>query len=313
MCCCPSSTTATTRFGVDDGSSGTIYTRTGRPFFSDPHLTETLLARVRAASLPLFDDLDTDWLLLDCELLPWSAKAGALIKGQYAAVGAAARAALPSALSALDAGIGRGLDLTELRDRMAARAANADAFTAAYRRYCWPVDGLNGIQLVPFMVLASEGASHAARDHGWHLQLCDRLVAADPELLRATGRRVVDLGDETSVKQATDWWLELTGTGGEGMVIKPHHGLRHRARGKLVQPGIKCRGREYLRIIYGPDYTEPHHLEHLRDRGLSRKRSLALREHGLGLAALDSVAASEPLWRMHELVFAVLALDDPRL
>jgi polynucleotide kinase-phosphatase len=314
---CRDAATAARRFGVDDGSSGTVYTRTGRPFFSDRELAEALLARVRAAANPLFEELGTDWLLLDCELLPWSAKAGALIKGQYAAVGAAARAALPSALSALDAGIDRGLELGELRTRMAARAANAEAFTEAYRRYCWPVDGLDGIQLAPFMVLASEGASHATRDHGWHLECCDRLVAADPGLFRGTGRRAVDLGDEASVKEATDWWLELTGTGGEGMVIKPYDGLLHRAKGKLAQPGIKCRGREYLRIIYGPDYTEPHHLERLRDRGLNRKRGLALREHGLGLAALDAVAASEPLWRIHELVFAVLALEseptDPRL
>jgi polynucleotide kinase-phosphatase len=314
---CRDAATAARRFGVDDGSSGTVYTRTGRPFFSDRELAEALLARVRAAANPLFEELGTDWLLLDCELLPWSAKAGALIKGQYAAVGAAARAALPSALSALDAGIDRGLELGELRTRMAARAANAEAFTEAYRRYCWPVDGLDGIQLAPFMVLASEGASHATRDHGWHLERCDRLVAADPGLFRATSRRVVDLGDEASVKEATDWWLELTGTGGEGMVIKPYDGLLHRAKGKLAQPGIKCRGREYLRIIYGPDYTEPRHLERLRDRGLNRKRGLALREHGLGLAALDAVAAGEPLWRIHELVFAVLALESepagPRL
>ncbi|SDY42297.1 polynucleotide 3'-phosphatase /polynucleotide 5'-hydroxyl-kinase /polynucleotide 2',3'-cyclic phosphate phosphodiesterase [Micromonospora pattaloongensis] len=314
---CRDAASAAGRFGVDDGSSGTVYTRTGRPFFTDAELTEALLARVRAAADPLFDELATDWLLLDCELLPWSAKAGALIKGQYAAVGAAARAALPTALSALDAGIGRGLDLSELRARTAARAANAGAFTEAYRRYCWPIDGLDGIQLAPFMILASEGASHTARDHGWHLALCDRLVAADPDLLRRTDRRIVDLGDETAIKEATEWWLELTGAGGEGMVIKPYNGLQHRAKGKPVQPGIKCRGREYLRIIYGPDYTEPRHLERLRDRGLQRKRGLALREHGLGLAALDAVAAGEPLWRVHELVFAVLALEseptDPRL
>ncbi|NJC70629.1 polynucleotide kinase-phosphatase [Planosporangium thailandense] len=314
---CRDAATAARRFGVDDASSGAVYTRTGRPFFADPALTETLLARVRAAATPAFGELDTDWLLLDCELLPWSAKATSLIKGQYAAVGAAARAALPAALRALDAGLDRGLDLAALRDRTAARATNADAFTDAYRRYCWPVDGLDGIQLAPFMALASEGASHAARDHGWHLEHCDRLVAGDPDLFRRTERRTVDLSDEASVEAATAWWRELTGAGGEGIVIKPCDGLLHRANGKLVQPGIKCRGREYLRIIYGPDYTEPRHLDRLRDRGLHRKRNLALREHGLGLAALDAVAAGAPLWRVHELVFAVLALEseptDPRL
>lgn len=314
---CRDRATAQARFGVPDGSSGAVYTRTGRPFLGTPELTEALLARVRAAAEPLFDELNSGWLLLDCELLPWSAKAGALIRSQYASVGAAARAAMPAATRALDAGLKRGLDIQELRDRTWARSHNAEDFVTAYRQYCWPVEGLEGVQLAPFMVLASEGASHAGRDHGWHLAACDALVASDPSTFRATGRCIVDLADAAAEAAATDWWLERTGAGGEGMVIKPYDGLLYRAKGKLVQPGIKCRGREYLRIIYGPDYTRPEHLERLRDRGLNRKRNLALREHGLGLAALDAVAAGEPLWRVHELVFAVLALEseptDPRL
>src|ERR1035437_10243714 len=76
-------------------------------------------------------------------------------------------------------------------------------------------------------------------------------------------------------------------------------------------------GREYLRIIYGPDYTDPAQLARLRQRAVGHKRSLALREYALGLEALDRVARGEPLWRVHECVFAVLALEsepvDPRL
>jgi protein phosphatase len=98
-------------------------------------------------------------------------------------------------------------------------------------------------------------------------------------------------------------------------VVKPAANL---TRGDgLVQPGLKVRGREYLRIIYGPDYTEPEHLDRLRQRAVGHKRSLALREYALGLEALDRVARGEPLWRIHECVFAVLALEsepvDPRL
>ncbi len=109
---------------------------------------------------------------------------------------------------------------------------------------------------------------------------------------------------------------ELTAAGGEGMVVKPAANLTRGPKG-LVQPGLKVRGREYLRLIYGPDYTEPANLTRLRQRALSHKRSLALREYALGLEALDRVAAGEPLWRVHECVFAVLALEsepvDPRL
>jgi protein phosphatase len=115
---------------------------------------------------------------------------------------------------------------------------------------------------------------------------------------------------------ATDWWLDLTAAGGEGMVVKPAANLV-RGRKGLSQPGLKVRGREYLRIIYGPDYTEPANLDRLRSRALGHKRSLALREYALGLEALDRLAAAEPLWRVHQCVFAVLALEsepvDPRL
>ncbi|MEV4712242.1 polynucleotide kinase-phosphatase [Micromonospora sp. NPDC049374] len=298
---------------------GVVYTRTGRPFFDDPLGTE-LLNRVRAAvtNAGLWDELATDWLLLDCELLPWSAKAAGLIRGQYAGVGAAGRAGLPVAVAMLDAALGRGLDVAELRDRTARRRDDVSAYTAAYRAYVGPTDGLRGVRLAPFAVLAGAKASYRDRDHGWHLALADRLCAVDPDFFTPTRRQVVELSDSDAVREATDWWLALTGAGGEGMVVKPYAGPAARSgRGTLLQPGIKCRGREYLRIIYGPEYTEAGQLAVLRRRSLGRKRGLALREHALGLAALDALVDGAPLWRRHELVFAILACEsepvDPRL
>jgi protein phosphatase len=150
----------------------------------------------------------------------------------------------------------------------------------------------------------------------WHLGVADRLVAADSELVAPTQHVFVNTTDPVSVGAATDWWSELTSVGGEGMVVQPAANLS-RGRKGLVQPGLKVRGPEYLRITYGPDYTEPANLERLRPRGLGHKRSLALREYALGLEALDRVARGEPLWRVHQCVFAVLALEsepvDPRL
>ncbi|MGK4583287.1 polynucleotide kinase-phosphatase [Kitasatospora sp. HPMI-4] len=311
------------RFGVE--GPGAIWTRTGRAFLSDEELTGAVLDRVRTAAerAGLFEELASDWLLLDAELMPWSLKAAELLRRQYAAVGAAAGAALPQALAALEQGAARGLALDELTDRQRRRAADAEAFIAAYRRYCWPTEGLSGIRLAPFQVLAAEGANLAVRPHDRHLDWIDRLVAADdPQepILHRTGRLVVDTADEESIAAGTAWWEQLTAAGGEGMVVKPLASLvRSEAGGGgpggLVQPGIKVRGREYLRIIYGPDYTR--HLDQLRQRSLGHKRSLALREYALGLEALDRLAAGEPLWRVHEAVFAVLALEsepvDPRL
>jgi len=308
---------ARSRFGAPGDATGAVWTRTGRPFFG-PELTETLLDRLRRAAegAGLFDELGTGWLLLDAELMPWSAKAEDLLRHQYAAVGAAAHAALPAAIEALEHGARSGLDVADLLARTRSRRENAEAFIAAYRRYCWPTDGIDGVRLAPFQLLATDGAAHQARPHVWHLDVADRLVAADPALVAPTGRVRVDTTDADSMAAATRWWEELTAAGGEGMVVKPAANLTRGRRG-LTQPGLKVRGREYLRIIYGPDYTESANLDRLRQRGLGHKRSLASREYALGVEALDRLARGEPVWRIHECVFAVLALEsepvDPRL
>ncbi|MEV6331135.1 polynucleotide kinase-phosphatase [Streptomyces sp. NPDC051909] len=320
---CKDAAVATERFGVaaGDGVTGVVHTRTGRPFFDDRATTELVLARLRAAigAAGLWEELDTDWLLLDGELMPWSLKSAGLLRSQYAAVGAASRAVFPGALGALEQAAARGVPgVDALLGRQRERAADAAAFTDAYRRYCWPTEGLEGVRFAPFQVLAARGRSLAAVPHDGQLAWLDRLVEHDPTgLLQVTRRLVVDPADEASVRAGVDWWLELTAAGGEGMVVKPLAAVATGKDGRPVQPGVKVRGREYLRIIYGPEYTRPDNLERLRNRFLGHKRSLALREYALGLEALDRLAAGEPLWRVHEAVFAVLALEsepvDPRL
>jgi protein phosphatase len=314
---CRSLDAARARFGAPGDQLGAVWTRTGRPFFGDA-LNAELVDRLRdvVERAGLFDELGSDWVVLDGELLPWSVKAEQLLRDQYASVGAAARASLPAAVSVLSAASERGLDVADLLSRTTARAANADAFTDAYRRYCWPTDGLSGVQFAPFQVLASAGQAHHQQPHQWHLAVADRLVAVGDDLIAATGREFVDTTDPQAVARATEWWTTLTASGGEGMVVKPAANLVRGRRG-LVQPGLKVRGQEYLRIIYGPDYTEERNLSRLRQRGLGLKRSLAVREYGLGLEALDRLARDEPMWRVHECVFGVLALEsepvDPRL
>ncbi|MGW6543549.1 polynucleotide kinase-phosphatase [Streptomyces massasporeus] len=316
---CRDAEAARKRFGVD-GATGSLYTRTGRPFLDDDALTEEILGRMRTAAdeAGLWDELETDWLLLDAELMPWSLKASGLLRSQYAAVGAASGAVLPQALSALQRAAARGVDVAGLLTRTGERATDAAAFTEAYRRYCWTTDGLDGVRLAPFQILAVQGRSLAGLPHDEQLALLDRLVEHDGSgLLQTTRRLYVDTADPESVRAGVDWWLEMTGRGGEGMVVKPVGAVVRDGQGRLVQPGIKCRGREYLRIIYGPEYTRPENLARLRSRFLNHKRSLAIREYALGLEALDRLAGGEPLWRVHEAVFGVLALEsepvDPRL
>ncbi|MDR1808378.1 MAG: polynucleotide kinase-phosphatase [Propionibacteriaceae bacterium] len=294
---------------------GVIHTRTGRPFFA-PDLEAAALARLRqaVAAAGLWDEWATDWVLLDAELLPWSLKAEGLLDEQYRPVGASAAALYGAAVPALEAAAARGLDVADLLAHTRHRQANAAAFAAVVERYAWPVDGLAGVQLAPFQVLATAGRARYAEPHTWHMDLAARLAAADPEFIRPTRHLALDPRDGAAVAAATAWWEELTAAGGEGMVVKPMVSPVRAGRG-LVQPGLKVRGRDYLRITYGPDYLD--HLPELKQRQLATKRSLALREYALGLEAIDRLVAGEPLWRRHEAVFGVLALEsepvDPRL
>ena len=319
---CRDEEAARKRFGVE-GESGIVVTRTGRKFFNDSELESALLDRVRAAltAANFWDEFSTNWAVFDCELMPWSAKAQELLKSQYAAVGAAANAALPAVLHSIQQAASRlngdeSGSLESLLTDFQLRQESAGKFVAAYRNYCWSVDSLNDFKLAPFHLLATEDRVYVGQNHQWHMETLARVCAHDPQLLLATPHRMVDVTDPAQVVEASVWWTDLTERGGEGMVVKP---LDFIAKGKkgLIQPAVKCRGREYLRIIYGPDYTSEPNLARLRNRGLGGKRSLALREFALGVESLERFVRREPLRRVHECVFGVLALEsepvDPRL
>ncbi len=309
---------AVSRFGFDEPAPGMMMTRTGRRFFDDPKVESGLLGRVAGAMgrSGLWDELDADWAVLDAELMPWSAKASSLIRDQYAPVGGSGQADLSSTLVALRAASNRGVPLGDLMNRTEARLAEVNGYVSAYSPYCWPTDGLVGLKLAPFHLLAAGASAFFDRDHAWHLSMLDRLAAADPDLIAPTPRRVVGLNDTEAVQAAVDWWVDRTEAGMEGMVVKPASFVVQGPKG-LLQPAIKVRGRNYLRIIYGPEYLMPENLDRLRHRSLGRKRSLALREFALGVEALERFARREPLHRVHECVAGVLALEaeavDPRL
>ncbi|REJ68303.1 MAG: polynucleotide kinase-phosphatase [Planctomycetota bacterium] len=319
---CRDEDAATRRFGIE-GETGIVFTRTGRQFFNDESLERAVLQRVREAlsGSGFWEEFDTKWVVLDCELMPWSAKAQELLKSQYAAVGAAANAALPHVLQALGATNARlnGEEANSLRGlhtEFESRQESAQLFVDSYRNYCWPVESIDDFKLAPFHILATESRVHVQQNHQWHMETIADVCERDSKLLLATPFRVVDVTDPGEVEEATGWWNELTGRGGEGMVVKPFDFIAKVKKG-LLQPAVKCRGREYLRIIYGPNYTHEDNLTRLRNRGLGAKRSLALREFALGIEALERFVRREPLRRVHECVFGVLALEsepvDPRL
>ncbi len=314
---CRNSEVAKLRFGITTGEQGIVYTRTGRRFFKDIAMEQTFLNRLAQAitKAGLWTSLDTEWLTLDCEIMPWSLKAMDLIKTQYAAVGAASTASLSTLNHLMDKAAGRGVSLSDIEAKAAESQRNAEAFREAYGHYCWSVKGLEDIKLAPFHIMAGESGLYVDRDHRWHMETISGIAQASDGLVIKTPYRIIDVDDQSRIDDVIEWWHGLT-RNGEGMVVKPLQFIDEGKKGRL-QPALKVRGQAYLRIIYGQDYTRKTALERLKVRALGTKRRLATSEFGLGIEALERFVGRAPLRQIHECVFAVLAMNsepvDPRL
>ena len=329
---CKDASVASKRFGVKDGTRGIIYTRTGRPFFTDPDVEKTILDRLDKVltDSSFWTDHETDWVCLDTELMPWSEKALGLIRTQYAPAGAAGMNSTAAAVKALElacsrennafevdkATSGQNVDLKAVLESFRFKHDAVARYRDAYREYCWTVGSIEDYRIAPFHILAVEGHVFDKKSHVWHMEQIRKYMTGRDVIFMETPYITVDTADEEQVKAGVDWWTSLTSKGGEGMVVKPQI-FTEVKNGQIIQPAVKCRGREYLRIIYGAEYLEKSHLERLKVRSLGRKRSLAVREFSLGLESLSRFVHKEPLYRVHECVFGVLALEsepvDPRL
>jgi len=238
------------------------------------------------------------------------------LKNQYAAVGSAGRAGLTAAVELLEQAVPQLQGLQDgtiegLLDRYRKRHQMIIDYVSAYRGYCWPVRSVEDLKLAPFHLLASEGKVHSDKDHQWHMTTLSRLAGSDATgstPIVATRYRIIDVTDAKREEEGIQWWTDLTRAGGEGMVVKPMEFVVRGNRG-LVQPAVKCRGPEYLRIIYGPEYDAPENITRLRSRGVGAKRALAIREFALGIEALERFVRREALRRVHECVFGVLAME----
>ena len=266
---------------------------------------------------------DTGWLCLDCELMPWSVKAGELIRSR-----STGRSPMPrgsgseKAVAALELADSRGIGAAEMLRRFRVKAGLAERYAEAVDRYDWPVATVDDLQAGAFPPACDgQGAVHDDKDHGWHMsQLAETVRKATTVLVddrrfahrrsRGRGQLCNDshrLVEPNSPRQ-----------GGEGMVVKPWDFVA-RQRQVLGAARREVPGPlDYLRIIYGPEYTAEENLVPACDNVIwAAKRSLARREFALGLEALHRFVEREPLRRVHECVFAVLAMEsepvDPRL
>ena len=306
-------------FGV--AGEGRVYTRTGRRFFNENDEERALLATVRRSMdrAGLWDALGTEWIMLDGEIVPWVVKGAGLINTHYRAPGVAGAIALAHASTTLDAyraRTGETPDGAALAERTAERNQAIGRFNAIIERY----GSMTGhAAYAPFTILAGAGAAHADTEtRSWQRERLDQLVTASSGMLVHTPSMRVATASTEEREEATTWWRTLVEGTEEGLVVKPDdgvYGAEHMRR--RVQPALKVRGREYLRIIYGPEYTIAGHMARVRKRATGAKRSLALREHAIGCEGLTRLVARRALHERYECALAVLALEseptDPRL
>ncbi len=297
--------------------SGSIYTRTGRTFFQ-PELERDVLERLRTnlEQAGYFERYDTDMVLLDTEIVPWNLKARELIASQYAHVAEAALHDRQTILDTLQVAASNGRPVDEWLGEWTEMLRHAHVFAEAFQAYCWDTDGMDGIRIAPFHILAHQGGSFIDRKHQWHMEHAQELAACS-ELFMETEYMMVELDEDSEDEQRLiDWWVQITEDGHEGLVIKPEYMTMHDGD-RLLQPAIKVRGRKYLHIIYGMDYLQPEHLKRLKQRKTRKKERHALMEFALGTESVERFVRKEPLERMHECVLAALALEadavDPRL
>lgn len=323
---CKDNSVAKKRFHItNDKEFGVIYTRKGKRFFNgDKAEWETILLerlRDQLNKTNFFKDFDTDYVILDCELMPWSDKARGLISRHYAPVGRVGKDNLHLSTFALKTYAEAHEDneaVKGLVEKFSHREDNLDKYIESYRNYCWPVNSVDDIKIAPFHVLAYNNTVNMM-DNSLHrvdhIKVIDDYIVNDANFI-STPNIIVDLEDEESVQEGVNWWLEATKNGYEGMVVKPlQYFAVNRKTNKLIQPAIKCRGREYLRIIYGPEYTD--NIQRLKKRSLSSKRNLALMEFQLGIESLHQFVSNGPFHKQYRAALGVLSLEytpvDPRL
>ncbi|WP_332645527.1 polynucleotide kinase-phosphatase [Lysinibacillus sp. 54212] len=297
---------------IDKETLGIISTRTGRAFF-EQNVQQKIVGQIHEELLTkqYFDKMNTDFVLLDAEILPWNLKAQSLIDEQYAHVAEHAMMDRQKILQKLQET--KNLDVSHWLAEYEELVRNAVRFDAVYQNYCWPVDDLSAIKIAPFHVLAHSDETCFHKPHTWHMEM-NRLFAQHSKLFIETEYKLIET--EQDVASVISWWEEMTAVGHEGIVIKPLEFIP-KNKGKLVQPAIKVRGREYLRIIYGMDYTDTEQLAQLKKRNPSKKMKHALQEFSLGLEGIERFVRGESTARIHECVLAILALEsdavDPRL
>lgn len=310
---CKDSGVASRCFGVQENVGGVLYSRTGQRIFDDTNVEIALINQIRSAIeiSGTWEKLKTDWVCLDCELMPLQFDQREDLKKRYAQIGLAGVHSLNEVVKQLRQTKVDG-KANEVLMHFDERLNAVKNFVKIYQQYCCSTKAIENLRLVPFHIMATEGRLHTNKDHFWHLETISKIVKEIPNsFLGRVEYRVVDLNNLKSQKESIDWWEEINNLGGEGIVAKPQTFIVKK-QGNLLQPAIKCRGREFLRLTFGPEYTDPISMRILREQNVVGKQIFSLKEFSLGIEAMTRFIQHESKSRIQECIFGIVALEIER-
>ena len=315
---CKDKSVALRKFG--DGSRiGVVLTKTCRPFFDDVATENYVLEELNNSMTTsgLWEELETDWIVIDGEMLPWSMKAGGLIRNTFAAVSASGISFTTEASDALTR-FGQRTDLVEVDwikvlsclEGLKHTKENLKLYEQAWSNYCKTYNSVADLHFAPFAILATEGKVWADVSHVDQMVLLTKLAYESSGFLHQTPWMKVDLNDEQSVDKVIAWWEQLTRAGHEGLVFKAPT-LFPTEQG--LSPSLKVRGSEYLRIIYGHNYLDSTVLPGLKKRSTGNKRRMARTGLALSLETLSLFVEGASLQRVYKSAWAALALHSEEI
>lgn len=264
--------------------------RSGGFFFRDPTQAMALWQDVA----PKMKD---DFIILDMEVMPWSLKAERLIANDFTLPGEAAQ-------------LWRKRHQPELVD-------NATKFLEMVRIY-----GADApLEARVFHVLAAGRMMENKKKPNWvhyfdprygfyrtHEEQLAEIRALEGDIVKPTTYQVVDLDSAASKEASVRRWLDYCESGGEGFVYKTPTFFTLGSTGFPIQPAMKVRGRDYLRIIYGMDYLQPEYFDRLKQRGTKMKRLLAVQEQEIAIHILRCFINGNEIERLRA-VGAFLGLE----
>lgn len=251
-----------------------VNSRGGFPFFkSNEDLNKIDWENLRK-------NMKTDFVALDCEIMPWNYKASNLIDFDFL---------VPGQCTYLSRKYGNYGNLTYVEEYL--KTLNS-----------YISNNEDDFEIRIFNILAT-GNLHfnnrsglferftkvnlgMVKEREWHYNQIESLCKGC-KILKPVVYYKYNQYDESINNFILNKWKEFTEKfNGEGFVVKPKYSIMYTDDGYMFQPAIKIRGSKYLQLIYGIDYIDKEYFEMVKKRKIVTKRKLAILQHELGINIL---------------------------